>query len=98
MSIFATLAPPVRNSYGFVKWAYRTHDGIYDTAAVAEIASALSVVWFASQSNNIPLFGIDGGWTVEERGDKTNDWADVSLRIRYEGALVAVVILDGLEG
>lgn len=97
MSIFATLAPPVRNSYGFVNWAHRTPDGIYDTAAVAEIASALSVVWFASQSDNIPL-GLVGGWTVEVHGDTTNDWADVSLRIRYEGTLVAVIILDGIGG
>jgi hypothetical protein len=97
MSILATLAPPVRNSYGWVRWARPTPDGIYDTAGTAEIASALSVVWFASQSDGIPL-GLVGGWTVEVIGDTTNDWNDVSLHVRYEGTLVGFVIMDGIGG
>ncbi len=104
MSIFAILAPddaykdqPVRNTYGYVHWARPTRDGIYDRDLVAEIASALSVVWFASQSDSIPL-GLVGGWTVEVIGDTTEDWADVSLHVRHEGVMVAVVILDGIGG
>lgn len=97
MSIFATLAPPVRNTYGYVHWARPTPDGIYDRAGTAEIASALSVVWFASQSDSIPL-GLVGGWTAEVVGDTTADWADVSLHIRHEGTMVALVILDGIGG
>ena len=97
MSILGTLAPPVRNTVGWVRWARPTPDGIYDQAGTAEIASALTVVWFAGVSGSAPI-GRVGGWTVEPVGDMTGDWNDVHLHVNYEGGLVALVILDSLEG